>query len=107
MSHHPIDPELGRYEHTNMTMCVSTVLQSFVFDSVPAPNSKKGMQAAALIAAKRKKSMGPEAAAVPSVAPVAPAVAPGAAVPSAAAATAPAAAGDAAEQGPAKRPRLG
>ncbi|WIA12944.1 hypothetical protein OEZ85_006559 [Tetradesmus obliquus] len=36
---------------------------SFIFDSVPAPSTKKGMQAAALIAAKRKKLAAAAAAA--------------------------------------------
>lgn len=60
--------------------CCFPPMQSFIFDSVPAPNTKKGMQAAALIAAKRKKlGGGPEEAA----------------------------GGETDEQGAAKRPRLG
>jgi hypothetical protein len=43
--------------------CCCLCAQSFMFDSVPAPTTKKGMQAAALIAAKRKKLAAAAAAA--------------------------------------------
>jgi hypothetical protein len=33
-----------------------TLLQAFIFDTVPGPTTKKGMQAAVLIAARKRKA---------------------------------------------------
>lgn len=66
-------------------LCAPVCPQAFVFDTVPAPNTKKGMQAAALIAARKRKLA--DAAGGGAGADVAPAAADG-------------------EQGPAKRPKL-
>lgn len=69
-------------------------MQAFVFDPVPGPNTKKGMQAAVLIAARKRKAVDAAVAAG----------GPGA-VPAPLEAAA-AAAGADAEQGPAKRPKI-
>lgn len=65
-----------------------------MFDPVPAPNTKKGMQAAVLIAARKRKAVDAAAAAG------GPGAVPMALDPAAAAG------GTDADQGPAKRPKI-